>query len=76
MPFKFEKTGSYYHKNSLFKCCLMIKRGFIAVKMFAMCLLDYKESIIGNDFSLSECWDLCLAQGDMETGRTYTMWEN
>jgi hypothetical protein len=70
---EFEKQGSYWGYPLWKKIYLNIVYWLNGFFMFIKCLLNYDESIKGNEFSIHQAWDLCFSIQEARMGKTYRM---
>ena len=69
----FEKIGSYWDFPLYKKIYVNIVYWFKGFWLFLKCLMDYNESIKGNEFTILDAWGLCFSIQDVKMGKTYKM---
>lgn len=63
------ECGSYYFQNKFKRFYLNIKAYLHATRKFIVCLHHYNDSIIANELTITDCWNLCCSEGDGRIGR-------
>lgn len=70
---KFEKVGSYWNFPLHKKIYLNIIYWFRGLWLFLGCLLNYNESIKGNEFTLLDAYGLCFSIQEARMGKMLRM---
>ena len=66
---KFIHNGSYYRQNAIRKNWLNFKAYFMGIAFFMRCMIDYGETVIANELTIKEVWDLAHSLQDVKIGR-------
>ena len=67
---KFIHNGSFYQQSPLRKYYLSLKAYFMGIKFFVRIMMNYPTSVVGNELTISQAWQLAHSHQDTKIGRT------
>lgn len=63
--------GSYHWKHPLVKFYLNFRTFCEGTLLFIQCMINYKDSVVGNELSVKNTWSLAHSFQEARIGKTY-----